>query len=46
MHWSEESILEMPHWERQKWCNQISKINKEVSNEKTKNHEISIFDVS
>jgi hypothetical protein len=35
-HWSEEKILEMPHWERKKWCNEISKINKKLGNEPEK----------
>jgi hypothetical protein len=45
MHWSEESIMEMPHWERRKWCDQISQIHKEVSSENSTTPEISIFDI-
>ncbi len=26
-HWSREEIMSMPHNERQRWCNEISKIN-------------------
>jgi len=33
----------MPHWERQKWCEEISKINKKVSSEEEKN--ISLLDL-
>jgi len=25
--WSHETVLNMPHWERQRWCRQISEIN-------------------
>jgi hypothetical protein len=45
MHWSEESILQMPHWERRKWCSHISKINREVSSETQSTREVSIFDI-
>lgn len=45
LHWSEESILAMPHWERRQWCSQISNINKEVSDGDNQSSEISIFDI-
>jgi len=25
--WSHETVLNMPHWERQRWCTEISEIN-------------------
>jgi len=25
--WGHDEILEMPHWERHRWCNEISDIN-------------------
>ncbi|WP_408956831.1 DUF6760 family protein [Natrinema sp. 74] len=25
--WSHEAVLNMPHWERQRWCTEISEIN-------------------
>lgn len=30
-HWPEKEILAMEHWERRMWCEEISRINKNVS---------------
>jgi hypothetical protein len=30
-HWSFDEIMNMEHFERQKWCEEISKINKRLS---------------
>lgn len=30
-HWSHDEILTMPHWERQRWCEEISAINDRLS---------------
>lgn len=40
-HWSFEEIMNMEHRERQRWVEEISRINREISGEKQK----SIFDV-
>ena len=32
-HWGAEEIMKLPHSERKKWCEEISKINKKVSEE-------------
>jgi hypothetical protein len=32
-HWSHDEILGMPHWERQRWCQEISRINEEMNAE-------------
>lgn len=32
-HWDREQLLAMPHWERQRWCEEISKINDELNQE-------------
>lgn len=32
-HWDREQLLAMPHWERQRWCEEISKINEELNQE-------------
>ena len=32
-HWSAESVVEMPHWEREMWCGRISEINRRVHEE-------------
>jgi hypothetical protein len=29
--WSHETVLTMPHWERRRWCTEISHINERVS---------------
>lgn len=31
MHWDCDAILSMPHQERRTWCNEVSKINRLVS---------------
>jgi len=28
-HWSRDELLTLPHWERQRWCEEISRINQE-----------------
>lgn len=35
-HWSYEEIMNMEHKERQKWVEEISKINRQLSGEKQK----------
>jgi hypothetical protein len=32
-HWSHDQVMEMPHSERKKWCEEISKINKKLTEE-------------
>lgn len=32
-HWGHEQILRMPHGERLKWCEEISRINRKLSEE-------------
>lgn len=29
--WSHEDVLELPHWERHRWCEEISKINERMN---------------
>lgn len=29
--WSHETVLTMPHWERRRWCTEISRINERVN---------------
>lgn len=33
-HWSHEEIMNMEHRERQRWCEEISRINRNLSGEK------------
>ena len=37
MHWSRDEIMNFSHMERIRWCNEISKINKKVNNDKDDN---------
>lgn len=32
-HWSHEEIMNLEHHERRRWCERISKINRELNNE-------------
>lgn len=32
-HWSHEEIMSLEHHERRRWCERISKINRELNNE-------------
>jgi len=32
LHWSHDQIMELDHKERRRWCNEVSKINKKLSN--------------
>lgn len=29
--WSHDEVLAMPHWERRRWCEEISKINEKMN---------------
>ena len=29
--WAHETVLTMPHWERRRWCAEISRINERVN---------------
>lgn len=31
--WSREDVLNMPHWERRRWCEEISAINERMNEE-------------
>lgn len=33
-HWSLEEIMNLEHWERQRWVQEISKINREMSGDR------------
>jgi len=34
-HWSEKEILQLPHWERIKWCEKISNIHQKSDDKKS-----------
>ncbi len=29
--WSHDEVLSLPHWERQRWCSEISRINERMN---------------
>jgi hypothetical protein len=31
--WSHDEVLALPHWERQRWCEEISAINERMSDD-------------
>jgi len=31
--WGHDAVLAMPHWERQRWCEEISAINERINQE-------------
>lgn len=30
-HWTHDEILSLPHWERKRWCEEISRINDDLN---------------
>ena len=43
-HWDHETIMNMEHRDRQRWCEEISKINRNLNSSSTSN-ERSILDI-
>jgi len=41
-HWDYQTIMNMDHFERRKWCDEISKINRKIGDD---NREKSILDM-
>ena len=37
-HWEHDVIMNMPHGERKKWCDEISKINKQLTGKGERTH--------
>lgn len=33
--WDHRDVLEMPHWERRRWCEEISHINERMNEERS-----------
>ena len=31
LHWSGDALMELDHWERRRWCREVSAINKKLS---------------
>jgi hypothetical protein len=36
-HWDYETIMNMEHRERNRWCEEVSKINKKINGDETRN---------
>lgn len=39
LHWSDETLLQLEHSERRRWCQEVSAINKKLSGDKNKSFE-------
>ena len=39
LHWSNEDLMELDHWERRRWCREVSAINKNLSGDSRKSIE-------
>lgn len=40
LHWSNEDLMELDHWERRRWCREVSAINKKLSGNEQKTFEL------
>ena len=36
--WDHDDVLNLPHWERRRWCVEISRINERMNEGETRNH--------
>ena len=39
LHWPHDSIINFPHKERQRWCREVGRINKQISKRVTTEHD-------
>ena len=40
LHWSDEALMALDHWERRRWCQEVSAINKKLSGDEQKTFEL------
>ena len=40
LHWSDEVLMGLDHWERRRWCREVSAINKKLSGSDQKTFEL------
>ena len=40
LHWSNEALMALDHWERRRWCREVSAINKKLSGDSHKSFEL------
>jgi hypothetical protein len=45
MHWPHDQIMNLPHTERKRWCEEVSRINKKISDDKGNNRQIDLADL-
>ena len=31
LHWPREEIMKLPHWERRRWCHEVSEVNQKLN---------------
>lgn len=39
LHWSNSALMDMDHWERRRWCREVSAINKKLSGDDKRSFE-------
>lgn len=39
LHWSHEDLMNLDHWERRRWCREVSAINKKLSGNERSTYE-------
>lgn len=39
LHWSNDALMELDHWERRRWCREVSAINRKLSGDDHKTFE-------
>ena len=39
LHWSNETLMDLDHWERRRWCREVSAINQKLSGSDQKSFE-------
>lgn len=40
LHWSNEALMALDHWERRRWCREVSAINQKLSGDSRKSVEL------
>ena len=40
LHWSSEDLMALDHWERRRWCREVSAINQQLSGDDKKSFEL------
>ena len=40
LHWSNEELMKLDHWERRRWCREVSAINQKLNGDEKKSFEL------